>query len=101
MSVTHGARAELRVREVEYQQARIVRMVGVAWGDLSPTARGLITNLSRIRVQLRLLARWIAEHRPDFVDGTGNLPPIERGGEALDKFDSLPFGHGVDAERES
>src|SRR5215211_9413167 len=76
MPKTHGARAELRVRDVEFQQRRLVAMIGIAWSELSPVARGLITNLSRIRVQLRLLDRWIAEHRPEFVDEAGNLPPF-------------------------
>jgi hypothetical protein len=75
-SLTHGARAELRVRDVEYQQRHLTKAIGTTWGELSPIARGLITNLSRIRVQLRLLDKWIAAHRPDFVDDEGNLPPF-------------------------
>lgn len=44
------------------------------WTDLSPVARDLITNLSRIRVRLRLLDVWLAKHRPDYIDAAGNLP---------------------------
>ncbi|MDP9231362.1 MAG: hypothetical protein M3O73_01200 [Actinomycetota bacterium] len=74
MSQTHGARGELRVRDVENQQARIVRQVGVSYAELDPMARALITNLSRVRVQLRHLERYSAEHYPDGVDAEGKLP---------------------------
>lgn len=73
----HGAKSVELVRQKSaYQRRRLLRALGVTRAELGPITLGYLDNYARVRVQLMLLDRWTAKHRPELVDEAGNPPPF-------------------------